>query len=250
MGYNKRADFPSLSSQVWNQPLKMSWAYQWHSVTMSISSIFTCFICFVSIIMFILQSFPKKMRFSATIDFFTPPSVVCCGIALKMMRDTLGLEVNIQSSLCIHIYITTHLKRVPVYVIDIIFTCWYFSHTHIIYIYIYTYYVAHVLINVDTSICYIYCICIDIQSILPLSFTSTLQPESGKTCVIFVALMASSSCRPHPWHVAPWRDRPRRLKAWPSACGAAPRKWPYDGVCNKVRGSLGHLKCRDTSPEN
>lgn len=123
----------------------MSWAYQWHSVTMSISWIFTCLICFVSIIRTSVQrmNMPKKhLRFSATIYFFTSPSAVCCGIPLKMMMDTLGLEVNIQRAPCIYIYISTHLKRIPHTVYQQSIHVFIFSHTYIINIYIY--YVAHV----------------------------------------------------------------------------------------------------------
>lgn len=181
----------------------MSWAYQWHSVTMSISWIFTCLICFVSIIRTSVQrmNMPKKhLRFSATIYFFTSPSAVCCGIPLKMMMDTLGLEVNIQRAPCIYIYISTHLKRIPHTVYQQSIHVFIFSHTYIINIYIYILCCTCFLKTyIPPSIVFI---CIYKPSIRPLSFTSTL-PPSGKTCVIFVALMASSSCRPHPWHVAP-----------------------------------------------
>lgn len=85
------------------------------------------------------------------------------------------------------------------YRIPTVYTCFYFL-THIYYKYIYILCCTCFLKTyIPPSIVFI---CIYKPSIRPLSFTSTL-PPSGKTCVIFVALMASSSCRPHPWHVAP-----------------------------------------------
>ena len=137
MGYNKRADFPSLSSQVWNQPLKMSWAYQWHSVTMSISSIFTCFICFVSIIMFILQSFPKKNAFFRNNRFFHP---AFGGLLRDCSQNDEGhfrfRSEHSEFSLHPHLHNYTFETCTCICYRHYIYMLILFTHTHIIYIYI------------------------------------------------------------------------------------------------------------------